>query len=537
MEKRDLLVKIAQLCARTHTNIAESYVDWLSCCFCCASFGEEGREPLHLIASQSSKYKREDNDKQFDICRKSVKDTDNLSPLLSLCKTQGLMLRDYLGNRSQRAGGHKPAKTSKLEATTSLYDFPRELPSLLANILPLAQDEGQGYALMIASICACASVLDGCNFMYAGRLQHLNLYSCCVAPAASGKSILSVARDILRDVHDYKRKTSESLYSSYRARLKELQPAERELEPAPPLLSHYLPADTSVSALLKTIADNDGGGIIWESELDTLTRNFRSDYGNFSDGLRNNWGGESISYNRKTNRELLEISDPHFCCVVSCTPLQVPKFFGSAENGLFSRFLFSRLPTSLEWRSQWDAQDSAPIVSETARALFDLYQIAKQSPAQVIFNEEQRAKHTQYFDSLQMSMYGLLGDEMLAVVRRAGVAWGRIVSVLCCLHAYSCGAWVTKLYAYDWCCDAAYCIIERAVSDCAEVLLTLPAESATRGGRKDAERQAIYNALPSQFDIKSLPQSMGQASKYRLLRLWLDEGLVTKDGTSYNKIN
>lgn len=538
LDKLTLLVHIAQGVAISHTNIAESYKDWLTCCFACASFGEAGREPYHLISSVSSKYRREDTDTQFSACLRAVKDTNNIAPLLSLCKSMGFILRDFLSSQMGRgSGAKKPRRTSDKGEAPPPLDFPQVLPRAFADCLPLVDNDSSAFALLHGLLVATASVLDTCGYMYAGRLHHLNIYACCVAPPASGKSILSVARTFLRDVHDRKRRKSDGLFRDYRAALKDAAPADRDLLSPPPLLTHYLPADTSVSALLKTIADNGGGGVIWESELDTLTRNFKSDYGNFSDGLRNNWAGEQISYNRKTSRELLEINDPHFSVCVSCTPAQVTKFFGSAENGLFSRFLFSRLPTLLEWRDQWSAAESSPLVSTMARYLVELEDMARERPCVVKFSAEQQAAHNKYFAELQETYYRLCGAEMLPIIRRLGVTWGRVVSVLTLLDAYDCGYWESgEVWAVPYACQSAFAVIERAASDAAEVLLTLPPETPHGGGRKDAERAQIYANLPSLFSLDMLPSTMSQAAKYRLLRMWLDAGKVTKDGTQYHKV-
>lgn len=536
-DKYDLLVTIARALAQTRTNITESYKEWLICAYACASFGERGREPFHLLSSQSTKYTRQDTDNQFNVCLGKSAQSDNLAPLLSLAKDYGFILRDFLSAQAHTSSRGVARITPTQADSESVWERPKAFPTLFRESLNLASSEPLAWAVIESVLVAVGSVLDECGFLYAGKRSHLNLYSCCVAPPASGKSALSVIREFLSDTHEHKRRASNALLLQYKDTYRNTPPAERELMSKPPILTHYLPADTSVSALIKTISDNEGGGIIWESELDTLTRNFKSDYGNFSDGLRNNWGGESISYNRKTDRELVEIKDPHFSVCVSCTPAQVPKFFGSAENGLFSRFLFCRLPQSLEWVSQWEAPPTSPIISSASHQLAEMRERSRQAPITIVFPKARQDEHTRFFEDLLKSYYGLLGDEMLAVVKRLGLAWARIVSILTICQAFEDGAWMGgNMPPHPEAIASAYSIIERVASDTAEVLLTLAPADVKGNTRREQERSSLLSSLPSPFTLAQLPPTMSKSAKYRLVRLWLDTAVITKDGNQYRKI-
>ena len=54
-------------------NLTEDYNDWVSYGFSLCTFGEDGREIYHNISSVSSKYDRNECDKQFDIMLKDFK--------------------------------------------------------------------------------------------------------------------------------------------------------------------------------------------------------------------------------------------------------------------------------------------------------------------------------------------------------------------------------------------------------------------------------------------------------------------------------
>jgi hypothetical protein len=56
--------------------------------------------------------------------------------------------------------------------------------------------------------------------------------------------------------------------------------------------------------------DNDGIGLLFESEGDTLSQTLKSDYGNYSDVLRKAFHHELVSLSRRKDREYCEVSNP-----------------------------------------------------------------------------------------------------------------------------------------------------------------------------------------------------------------------------------
>ena len=110
---------------------------------------------------------------------------------------------------------------------------------------------------------------------------------------------------------------------------------------APAIHRFTIPANSSAPAMYMDIASNDGNGIIFETEADTLALALH--HGDFSDLLRKAFHGEPISLRRKTNQQQLFVERPYLSICLSGTPEQARTLIKSAENGLFSRFLFYRI--------------------------------------------------------------------------------------------------------------------------------------------------------------------------------------------------
>src|SRR5690606_30104441 len=102
----------------------------------------------------------------------------------------------------------------------------------------------------------------------------------------------------------------------------------------------YLPANSTKTAMMQLLMENNGRGIIFETEGDTLADMLRQDYGNFSDVLRKAYHHESVSFFRRANNEDVFIEHPQLSVVLSGTQDQLHRLIPTIENGLFSRFCF-----------------------------------------------------------------------------------------------------------------------------------------------------------------------------------------------------
>ena len=73
----------------------------------------------------------------------------------------------------------------------------------------------------------------------------------------------------------------------------------REFPPEEPLYqTHFIPANSSSSAFLKSLQSNNNCGIIFETEADVLSGTFKQEWGGFSHLLRDAFHHETASMNR-----------------------------------------------------------------------------------------------------------------------------------------------------------------------------------------------------------------------------------------------
>lgn len=222
------------------------------------------------------------------------------------------------------------------------------LPPFLQRIIEKATlEEDRDVTLLgvLGCLSACFSNVRG---IYDKKIVTANLFFFVVADAGMGKGALTPCRDLVVPINRLLQEESAQQLNEYRRKLAEYQKNKsnnpKEEPKAPPLKTFIIPANSSASSFLNILADNEGIGLLFETEGDTLSQTFKSDYGNYSDMLRKAFHHETISMSRRKDREYVEISNPRISVVLAGTPEQVRRLIPDAENGLLSRFVFYFIP-------------------------------------------------------------------------------------------------------------------------------------------------------------------------------------------------
>ena len=214
---------------------------------------------------------------------------------------------------------------------------PNQLPTFLEQALSVAP-EGEMRDMLLLSLLSNVGYALPAMRMLHGRPHHTyspELLTMIVAPAASGKGIMNYGRLLLQAIEGKNGKKV------------------------------YIPANTSASALLKLMSDYDGRGIVFATEMDTLTQTLRAAYGHFGDIVRCIFEHETVSQLRRQNNEFIEIREPRISMLLSGTPNQVSPLLRNRENGLMSRFACYVVNSRIGFNDDvWDVEAEGNIASE-----------------------------------------------------------------------------------------------------------------------------------------------------------------------------
>ena len=213
-----------------------------------------------------------------------------------------------------------------------------QLPTLLAEALSVSPEGETRDMLLLSLLTNCAYALPAMRMLH-GRPHHTyspELLTMIVAPAASGKGIMNYGRLLLQAIEGNNGKQV------------------------------YIPANSSASALLKMMDEYNGRGIVFATEMDTLTQTLRAAYGQFGDIVRCIFEHETVSQLRRQNNEFIEIRSPRIAMLLSGTPNQVSPLLRNRENGLMSRFACYVVNNRMDFDDHvWDVEEEGNIPHES----------------------------------------------------------------------------------------------------------------------------------------------------------------------------
>jgi hypothetical protein len=248
--------------------------------------------------------------------------------------------------------------------------------------------------------------------------------------------------------------------------------------------------------------ENEGRGLIFETEGDTLAQIFKSDYGNYSDGFRKAFHHETISYYRRTDREYVDIESPCLSAILSGTPKQVATLIPNAENGLFSRFIFYYMDLKLVWKNVFSFSSDNALdthFNQLGERLYHLYQMF-QSNAEIQFRltSSQEQQFNQFFEQVQQAYLNLQGLDYIATVRRLGLVAFRIAMILSALRIMEHGDFPELIICEDQDFQTTLEMIKVLVKHASKVFSELPEEKQLPKRRNQKER--FLDALPKEFN-------------------------------------
>lgn len=402
------------------------------------------------------------------------------------------------------------------------------LPLIMQRVIADSHSDEDADILILGSLTVISACTPNVYGVYDRRPVHANLFLYVTAPASAGKGRLSLCRHLAEPLHQYLRdkykrdmqKYNEELaaYAVNKKTSLAVQPKE------PPFLSLIIPANSTATVVYQTLSENDGVGLLFETEGDTLANAFNSDLGNYSDGFRKAFHHETISYLRKKDHEYVEILRPKFSAVLSGTRQQIYSLIPNAENGLFSRFIFYSMQTELVWRDMFPTIDGATADERFRQIGKDFYTFLKDFPkddVQFTLSYTQKQRFNDFFDETQRSYAYTFGDDIVASVRRLGLILFRIAMILSVLRLMDSFPAASKtaplsevkkskrIVCTDIDFQSALDIVKVLLLHTVEVYQSLPRHSyerlatiAPKGSRQlaEASRSRFLDALPNAFD-------------------------------------
>ena len=426
-------------------------------------------------------------------------------------------------------------------------DLHDQLPSVISNQIDQydLQEERDVY------ITGALGVLSGCLPMVKGQYDndfyHPNLYVFIIAPAGGGKGSLKHAAELARPIHRMLKRNSKAARARWEQDQRENDTdqdgsAGSVPNEKPPYRQIIIPGNSSAASVIDTLSNNDGRGIMIETEADTLSQTIEKEWGNFSDVLRKAHPHEAISSGRVD--ETQEVDTPKLSVVLSGTPDQLPNLIGEVGKGLWSRLcLYGFIPTD-EWKdvspsyAREDEEYSVRRRQSPGKTVKELYQVLNRrstalkirlkSQQWTVLHEVGQGTKKEVHEN-----YGFAGD---GIVHRMGLHIFRIASILTVWQLWDQSEGLSDE-------EREHVMVKEDIFNTAVRLGTLYAEhnlslleamaSDSLGKEVSKLERKFFNALPTQFETSRAVElgdqyHFSRRTVMRRLKEWTNEDLLTK---------
>ena len=423
---------------------------------------------------------------------------------------------------NQNAGGYEPDPENSGETLREQTPFlPEELYELLPPLIREAvsfypQRRERDMALLGACtvLSACLPEVSG---VYHRKRVYPHIFTVEIAPAANGKGCINDMRHLADHYANLVEVETGRAEEEYRQALEdwELKKAEARknhrtvsVKDAPILAATaYLniPTQITKAKLLIHLRDNGSmGGLMADSEIDTIVSASKLDFGMFDDLLRKAFHHERVASSRKTDNELIRIERPRLALLLSGTPGQFPRLIPDSESGLVSRLLLYTCRNEAVWQDvspEGDKMDMPKKLSELSEQLMNIAKTLRRRPLQVCLTLSQWARLNQCFKKW-LHEADLFGDEeFLSVIKRHGLIAFRLCMIFTATRCGKEGYGMDSQYCTEEHFKAALAIVETCLEHSRLLLTQLrhnesaPELSCPRKGR------ILLEKLPERFTL------------------------------------
>ena len=419
----------------------------------------------------------------------------------------------------------------------SVYE---NLPAFLQKVLARCGSNEERDMMLLGSLATMGSGLPKVHGFYGEKRVYPYLFLFITAQASAGKGKLELCRQLVNPIHDALREKGRLLKEEYKIGMKQYnllkwEEAAIPKPDRPPELMLFIPANSSASGFFELLYENEGRGLIFETEADTLSHSFHSHLSDFSDGLRKGSQHEMISLFRKTDHEHFEIKKPCIAGVFSGTPHQVITLIPSAEDGLLSRFAFYHMNTRPGWKNMFAHRGDQleDYFDALGKEFFSLYKALGEHPAiRFCFTDDQQTQFNDFFDHLQEKYLRLQGSDFLATVRRLGLIAFRMAMVLTTLRIMESGNFSQSQECPDSDFQRVLSMIRVLVRHSSHVFSQLPA--INHSAKLKDKKEQFLDRLPEKFnhqdfidEAKSLSILHRTAERY--IAIFCEKGLVRRN--------
>ena len=403
-------------------------------------------------------------------------------------------------------------ETDYLKATPVIPDgIFGKLPAILKSGCSAFTDNRERDVFFTGALSIISGCLPNVSGVYAQQTIYPHLFCFIIAPAASGKGALKFSKMLADKEHANMLLVSREADKTYQAEINEFRNKQRfkkkddqvgDPPEQPPFKVLFIPANASYAKILWHIEQNQGDGIICETEADTMGNVLKQEWGSYSDMLRKAFHHERLSSSKKTNNEYIEVNNPRLAVALSGTPSQVVGLIASSEDGLFSRFVFYAFKVEPVWR---DVSPYASNINLTdhfghlSEQVVTLITFLKQNPTVVELSRSQWDRLNTACGLWLQQVTIFNGIDSASIVKRLGIIMYRIAMIFTALRKFENDDTSAVATCTDEDFDIAITLAQLYLDHSVFMFHNLPRQDQLNIFKGGSNKQHFYDELPKQF--------------------------------------
>ena len=412
----------------------------------------------------------------------------------------------------------------------SVYDA---LPPILLESCTVFKEPRERDVYLTGALAILSGCLPNVSGVYGGSVVYPSLFSFILAPAASGKGALKFAKALADKYHskvlaislEDKKRYDENLAAFKMLKAKGKLEPKQEMPQAPKFKVVYIPANTSNAKIIQHLDCNEGKGIICETEADTLGQTFKNEWGTYSDMLRKSFHHEKISVSRKTDGEFIEVDEPQLAVALSGTPKQVFNIISSAEDGLFSRFIFYVFKTGAVWLDpspKGNPVNLTEYFSKQSQNVLKMVEYFETDQMTLQLTEEQWDKFNPVFTSFLQQISTFVSEDALSVVKRFGLILYRFCMIFTAIRKFTEKDYHKEVYCLDVDFETALKLTKVYLQHSIIMFNNLPKQGEQGPFKSGQNKKQFLDTLPNRFSRK---EAIELAKKFNMSERTVDSFL------------
>ncbi len=389
------------------------------------------------------------------------------------------------------------------------------LPQMVKECLMVAKTPSTRDMLLMSVLTATSSVMNQVSFRYAhyGKRYYPNLLTFIMAGAASGKGVADLATKLVEPIHRDQ-----------------------------PLL---IPGDSTYPSFYEQLREQDGKGLLFETEGSVITDVWKSSCTNYNTALRKCAEHETLSKGR-VMRGVTYIQEPKVSVLLTGTCSQFEQLVPSVENGFFSRL------NMLMVRECQQFDGSVFMPSNAGQEIERIYGYwaaqlkhwhdRQNEPIDFQLTPEQAQRIGKVMESEYGTYLQQLGDGFHATMVRNAITHVRVACILSVLRRLNQSENVSQIVCSDEDFETAMVISTKLLLNAADAYNQIGGKEqlAVPEVKGSYQKSTFLASLPEAFstgECVKLAQQMGAAEKTarRWIDKWVETGILEKTAHGHYK--